>query len=50
MPGHTEDPEDVTVHEAGHQFWYGIVTTNELEDASEWVEASIPLPPREWMG
>jgi hypothetical protein len=26
-------PEGVTVHEAGHQFWYGIVATNEFEDA-----------------
>jgi aminopeptidase N len=26
-------PEGVTVHEAGHQFWYGIVGTNEFEDA-----------------
>ncbi len=32
-PQHAEDPEDVTVHEAGHQFWYGIVATNEFEDA-----------------
>ena len=32
-PPHSEDPEDVTVHEAGHQFWYGIVATNEFEDA-----------------
>ena len=24
-------PESVTVHEAGHQFWYGIVATNEFE-------------------
>jgi aminopeptidase N len=23
----------VTVHEAGHQFWYGVVATNEFEDA-----------------
>lgn len=27
------DPEGVTVHEAGHQFWYGIVATNEFEHA-----------------
>ena len=27
------DPEGVTVHEAGHQFWYGIVGNNEFEDA-----------------
>lgn len=26
-------PEGVTIHEAGHQFWYGIVGTNEFEDA-----------------
>src|SRR5262249_28465793 len=36
---HTEDPEDVTVHEAGHQFWYGIVATNEFEDA--WMDEGI---------
>jgi hypothetical protein len=27
------DPEAVTVHEAGHQFWYGIVANNEFEHA-----------------
>jgi aminopeptidase N len=32
-PDHVEDPEDVVVHEAGHQFWYGIVGNNEFEDA-----------------
>jgi len=26
-------PEGVTIHEAGHQFWYGIVGNNETEDA-----------------
>ena len=26
-------PEGVTVHEAGHQFWYGIVANNEFEAA-----------------
>ncbi len=26
-------PEGVTVHEAGHQYWYGIVGDNETEDA-----------------
>ncbi len=25
-------PESVTVHEAGHQFWYGLVGTNEFEE------------------
>ena len=39
MPPHTEDPEDVTVHEAGHQFWYGVVATNEFEHA--WMDEGI---------
>jgi hypothetical protein len=26
-------PESVTIHEAGHQFWYGVVATNEFEHA-----------------
>jgi len=26
-------PESVTVHEFGHQFWYGLVATNEFEEA-----------------
>jgi hypothetical protein len=38
-PEHTDDPEDVAVHEAGHQFWYGIVGTNEFEDA--WMDEGI---------
>ncbi len=29
-------PEGVTVHEAGHQFWYGIVANNEFEHA--WID------------
>jgi aminopeptidase N len=32
-PRGVTQPEGVTVHEAGHQFWYGIVATNEFEDA-----------------
>ena len=32
-PEHVSTPEGVTVHEAGHQFWYGIVATNEFENA-----------------
>ena len=32
-------PESVTIHEAGHQFWYGIVATNEFEDA--WMDEGI---------
>ena len=32
-PAGVTEPEAVTVHEAGHQFWYGIVGNNEFEDA-----------------
>ena len=33
------EPVDVTVHEAGHQFWYAIVGSNEFEDA--WMDEGI---------
>jgi hypothetical protein len=33
------EPEDVTVHEAGHQFWYGIVASNEFEHA--WLDEGL---------
>ncbi len=33
------EPEDVTIHEAGHQFWYGIVGSNEFEHA--WIDEGI---------
>ena len=29
-------PEGVTIHEAGHQFWYGVVGNNEFEHA--WID------------
>ena len=32
-------PEGVTVHEAGHQFWYGMVASNEFEDA--WMDEGL---------
>ena len=38
-PSGTDDPDDVVVHEAGHQFWYGIVGNNEFEDA--WLDEGI---------
>ena len=38
-PWRGSQPESVTVHEAGHQFWYGIVATNELEHA--WMDEGI---------
>ena len=38
-PADTTEPEDVVVHETGHQFWYGIVATNEFEHA--WMDEGI---------
>jgi hypothetical protein len=32
-------PEDVTVHECGHQFWYGLVGNNEFEHA--WLDEGL---------
>jgi hypothetical protein len=32
-PAGSGSPEGVTIHEAGHQFWYGIVGNNEQEHA-----------------
>ncbi len=33
------DPEGVTIHECGHQFWYAIVGNNETEDA--WLDEGL---------
>ena len=33
------DPEDVTVHECGHQFWYGLVGNDEFEHA--WIDEGL---------
>jgi hypothetical protein len=38
-PARVTTPEGVTVHEAGHQFWYGIVGNNEFEDA--WMDEGL---------
>ncbi len=38
-PADVTQPEVVTVHEAGHQFWYGIVGTNEFEHA--WMDEGL---------
>ena len=35
----SSDPEGVTVHEAGHQFWYGLVGNNEFEHA--WLDEGL---------
>jgi hypothetical protein len=32
-PPELQSPEVVTIHEAGHQFWYGLVANDELEEA-----------------
>ena len=38
-PPGTDRPESVTVHEAGHQFWYGVVGNNEFEHA--WLDEGL---------
>jgi hypothetical protein len=32
-PPELQSPESVTIHEAGHQFWYALVANNEFEEA-----------------
>jgi hypothetical protein len=32
-PKALQSPEGVTIHETGHQFWYGLVANNEFEEA-----------------
>jgi hypothetical protein len=39
MPEGTHLPELVVEHEFGHQYWYGMVATNEFEDA--WLDEGI---------
>ena len=39
MPREDTYVEDTVVHEAGHQWWYGMVATNEFEDA--WMDEGI---------
>jgi hypothetical protein len=39
MPGGILLPEIVVEHEFGHQYWYGMVATNEFEDA--WLDEGI---------
>jgi len=34
-----DSPESVTVHEMGHQFWYGVVGNNEFESA--WLDEGL---------
>jgi len=39
MPAGIYEPELVVEHEFGHQYWYGMVATNEFEDA--WMDEGI---------
>jgi hypothetical protein len=32
-PEHGQSPEGVTIHEFGHQYWYGMIANNEFEEA-----------------
>jgi hypothetical protein len=38
-PWRVADPEEVVIHELGHQFWYGLVATNEFEHA--WMDEGL---------
>jgi len=38
-PRGSNEPEAVTIHEAGHQFWYGIVANNEVSAA--WMDEGL---------
>ena len=37
--GDHDEPDGVTVHEFGHQYWYGMVASNEFENA--WLDEGI---------
>ncbi len=39
LPRWYSAPEEVTLHEFGHQYWYGIVATNEFEEP--WLDEGI---------
>lgn len=39
MPAGLRVPEFITVHEFGHQYWYGMVASNEFEEA--WLDEGV---------
>jgi hypothetical protein len=39
VPVGGDQPESVTIHEAGHQFWYGLVGNDEFEHA--WIDEGL---------
>ena len=39
MPFGIRFPEAVTIHEFGHQYWYGMVANNEFEEA--WLDEGL---------
>jgi hypothetical protein len=38
-PPALREPEGLTIHECGHQFWYGLVANNEFEEA--WLDEGL---------
>jgi Peptidase family M1 domain len=40
-PGQDQNPEEVIVHEFGHQFWYGLVANNEFEES--WLDEGFTI-------
>ena len=52
-PAGSFDPEIVTMHECGHQWWYGIVASNEVDEA--WLDEGVNeyvtgLAMDDWLG
>jgi len=41
LKGSLDEPEETVVHEFGHQYWYGMVATNEFEDP--WLDEGIDM-------